>query len=350
MNYRNEQNIKDIELISNELKTLPDYVDKFIKDISFTTEPKSRLGYVRDIRLFLEYVCQEYTESPCREPMDVSLDIISNLNLEFLTNFQHYLSTYQKNGIVRSNENVSICRKLSAIKGLYSFLYKSDLIKENLTQKIKTPKVPKKSIITMNNSETRRFLNEVENGNENLSEKSLSYHEKQKIRDITLMEVLLGTGMRVSECVGLNIEDIDFKECSFHIIRKGNKEDYVFFSDDIRNLLLDYLEYRESITPLAGHEKALFLSSQRKRIGVRTVEKLVEKYAKRIGTNKNITPHKLRSTFGTALYEETGDLYIVGAALGHENIQTTKDRYADMKKSQKAKYRDSVNWGNPEKI
>ena len=104
----------------------------------------------------------------------------------------------------------------------------------------------------------------------------------------------------------------------------------VYFGEEVESALRDYLAVREGITPIAGHENALFLSTQRKRIGIKAVENLVKKYASQITGTKKITPHKLRSTYGTALYQETGDIYLVADVLGHKDVNTTKKHYAAM--------------------
>ena len=98
---------------------------------------------------------------------------------------------------------------------------------------------------------------------------------------------------------------------------------FVYFGDEVAEALKKYIEVRAGITPVAGHEHALFYSAQRKRINVKTVENLVKKYASQVTTTKKITPHKLRSTYGTTLYQETGDIYLVADVLGHKDVNTT---------------------------
>ena len=145
-----------------------------------------------------------------------------------------------------------------------------------------------------------------------------------------MITLLLGTGVRVSELVGLNIGDVDFKNNGIRILRKGGNEMIVYFGTGVEQALKDYLEIsRTAITPVAGHEEALFLSGQRKRISVDAVEKMVKKYASAISV-KTITPHKLRSTYGTALYRETGDIYLAADVLGHSDVNTTKKHYAKL--------------------
>jgi len=142
------------------------------------------------------------------------------------------------------------------------------------------------------------------------------------------MTLLLGTGIRVSECVGLDINDVDFDNNGIKIRRKGGYEVIVYFGDEVREALLDYLEERKHMIACDGHTNALFLSLQMKRINVRSVENLVKKYASAVTRLKKITPHKLRSTYGTSLYRETGDIYLVADVLGHKDVNTTRKHYA----------------------
>ena len=146
----------------------------------------------------------------------------------------------------------------------------------------------------------------------------------------------------MSECVGLDVEDIDFKNNGIRVIRKGGAEAIVYFGEEVEQALKNYLPVREGITPIAGHEHALFFSSQRKRMGVRSVENLVEKYASQVTTVKHITPHKLRSTYGTALYHETGDIYLVADVLGHKDVNTTRRHYAAMDENTRRKAAGAV--------
>ena len=109
-----------------------------------------------------------------------------------------------------------------------------------------------------------------------------------------------------------------------------SKRQYATIGEEVEKALKAYMNVRENVIPVAGHEHALFYSAQRKRINVKTVENLVKKYASQVTTTKKITPHKLRSTYGTTLYQETGDIYLVADVLGHKDVNTTKKHYAAM--------------------
>ena len=159
---------------------------------------------------------------------------------------------------------------------------------------------------------------------------------------MAILTLLLGTGIRVSECVGLDLNDVDFKNDGIRIHRKGGKEVVVYFGEEVRDALLDYLEERKRIIPVSGHEQAFFLSLQSRRISVKSVENLVKKYAKLVTPLKKITPHKLRSTYGTNLYRETGDIYLVADVLGHSDVNTTRKHYAALEDERRRSARNAV--------
>ena len=197
------------------------------------------------------------------------------------------------------------------------------------------PKQHEKEIIRLDPNEVAELLDQVEAGT-NLTKKQLGYHSKTVVRDSALLTLLLGTGIRVSECVGLDLKDIDWDNDRIKVRRKGGYEDVVYFGPEVREALLAYHNERKTIIPLEGHEEAFFLSLQNRRITVRAVENLVKKYADNAtGGMKKITPHKLRSTFGTNLYQETGDIYLVADVLGHKDVNTTRKHYAAMKDENK---------------
>jgi hypothetical protein len=130
---------------------------------------------------------------------------------------------------------------------------------------------------------------------------------------------------------------VDFKTNGVKVHRKGGYETVVYFGDETQAALKRYLEERIKIEAAEGHTNALFLSMQRKRISVRAVELLVKKYSSLVTTMKKITPHKLRSTYGTSLYRETGDIYLVADVLGHKDVNTTKKHYAAIEEDRRRK-------------
>ena len=189
------------------------------------------------------------------------------------------------------------------------------------------PKQHEKNIVRLDVDEIAILLDEAESG-EKLTERQKIYHNKTKKRDMAILTLLLGTGIRVSECVGLDLNDIDPKNNGIKVHRKGGSEVMVYFGDEVAEALDAYLDERLEMEPQGGSTEAVFLSMQNRRINVRSVENLVKKYSRLVTTVKNITPHKLRSTYGTTLYQETGDIYLVADVLGHKDVNTTKKHYA----------------------
>ena len=191
------------------------------------------------------------------------------------------------------------------------------------------PKQHEKAIIRLDVDEVALLLDYVESAGSTLSGQALKYYEKTRDRDLAILTLLLGTGIRVSECVGLDLTDVDFKNNGITVTRKGGNQMVVYFGNEVAEALKQYMQGdRKVLSPLPGHENALFLSTQRRRMGVQAVENMVKKYSRQVTPNKKITPHKLRSTYGTSLYRETGDIYLVADVLGHKDVNTTKKHYA----------------------
>lgn len=191
------------------------------------------------------------------------------------------------------------------------------------------PKIHEKVITRLEPNEIVNLLDEIDSG-ENLTQKQKDYHQKNRLRDIAIITLLLGTGMRVSECVGIDLTDIDFDLNAVKITRKGGNQSILYFGDEVRSALLNYISQRDTLYPNVSEENALFLSLQNKRISVRAVQNLVKKYSQLSVKLKNISPHKLRSTYGTNLYRESGDIYLVADVLGHKDVNTTRKHYAQM--------------------
>ena len=152
-----------------------------------------------------------------------------------------------------------------------------------------------------------------------------------------MLSLFLGTGIRISECVGLNRDDVNFNDNSFVVTRKGGDSAILYFSDEVANSLKRYLDWLDGEiaekTPFGlrvTDKDALFVSSKGTRITPRAVEMMVKKYASVTTTFKRITPHKLRSTYGTNLYRETHDIFVVADVLGHKDVNTTRKHYAAM--------------------
>ena len=313
---------------------------KFFIGIEPTTASRTRLAYAYDIGCFFDYL---HTVNPVCQKMDITqipLSILDEITPMDIEEYLSYLKFYEKDGVEHTNDERGLKRKLASLRSFYRYYYKNSLIENDPAVKVDMPKIHEQAITRLDVDEVANLLDEVESG-EQLTERQQKYHEKTKIRDVAMLTLLLGTGIRVSECVGLDMEDVDFRNNGIKIHRKGGAEVVVYFGEEVRDALLAYMVERQKITAADGSTNALFLSMQNKRISVRAVENLVKKYSKLVTNLKHITPHKLRSTYGTSLYRETGDIYLVADVLGHKDVNTTRKHYAaidDDRRRSAAKY------------
>lgn len=327
--YRDQTDTENIIKLREVLKTLPPFAKDYFRAIDATTTTKTRISYAYDIRIFFQFLIQGNPAYHNYTPSDFTIDVLDQIQALDVEEYMEYLKVYKDQGdSYVTNGERGLKRKISALRSFYAYYYKHEMIKTNPTVLIDMPKIHDKAIIRLDTDEVAMLLDYVEHCGDLLTGQKKAYYEKTKERDLALITLLLGTGIRVSECVGLDIEDVDFKNNAVKVTRKGGNEMFVYFGDEVEHALKNYIEVRKGITPVSGHEHALFYSTQRKRMGVQAVENLVKKYAREITTTKKITPHKLRSTYGTALYQETGDIYLVADVLGHKDVNTTKKHYA----------------------
>jgi len=317
---------------------LPKFCGIFFRGISDRVGTRTLVGYAYDLQIFFHFMNESILPSSYEDIRQIALSDLEQVGKLDIENYMAYLSYYiGPDGAEHTNDERGKARKLSSLKSFYNYYYESELIRTNPASIVHVPKIHEKNIIRLDVDEVAKLLDIVENGSDQESKRQSSFHKKTVKRDLCMMTLLLGTGIRVSECVGLNLKDIDFDNDAIRVVRKGGNEARVYFGDEVEDALREYLSVREKVIPLAGHEQALFLSIQNRRITVRAVENLVKKYAQQVTTLKKITPHKLRSTYGTELYRESGDIYLVAAVLGHKDVNTTRRHYANMDEEQKRK-------------
>ena len=326
--YHEQTDVENTLRLRDVLKTLPPFCRDFFRAIEPRTTTKTRISYAYDIRIFFQFLLEQ---NPAFRDWSIdafTVDVLDQLTAVDLEEYEEYLKVYQAGDKTETNGERGLKRKMSSLRSFYAYYFKREMIHTNPTVLVDVPKIHQKSIIRLEADEVALLLDYIEHGGDDLTGQKKVYYEKTKDRDLALVTLLLGTGVRVSECVGLDIEDVDFKNNGIKVTRKGGNEMVVYFGPEVEKALKNYLEVRKNIIPVVGHEHALFYSTQRKRIGVQAVENLVKKYARQVTTTKKITPHKLRSTYGTALYQETGDIYLVADVLGHKDVNTTKKHYA----------------------
>ncbi len=340
-NYFEMRDMENLTKIREMAFVLPDFCFEFFRGIEQTTTPLTRLGYARDIKIFLEFLSTNIPVFKNKEIINFTYADLAKVTSTHIEIYLSYLTMYKNNGKIFKNKDYSRSRKLSSVRSMFKYFFKKGKLESNVTEKIDTPKINEKPIVKLEVDEVVRMLNTVESGN-NLSKMQKEFHKHTKKRDFAMLSLFLGTGIRISECVGLNVEDIDFPQNAFQITRKGGNRVILYFGDEVANALKEYVEERNQNKKVEKGERALFLSMQNKRIGVRAVENIVKKYSQIVTPLKHITPHKLRSTFGTNLYRETNDIYVVADVLGHRDVNTTRKHYAAISDDIKRRAADKV--------
>jgi len=321
---KTELNIQKTEKLRSVLQTLPPLCLDFFRAIEPRTSLLTRINYAYDLRLFFSFLENERG----LQPMQMSVKDLQKLTTNDFELFLEYLRLYYKDDTAVENGEKGLARKLCTIRSFYKYYYKKEAIDQNVTARLDSPKLHEKPIVRLDHEEANMLLHVVDSG-AGLTGHQQAYNSKTKVRDLAILTLFLTTGIRISELCTLDISDFDFKNNAFKVLRKGGNEALLFFGDEARDALQRYLEQRRT-TANFSEDSPMFLSLQNKRMSVRAVQMLVEKYARVSVPLKHISPHKLRSTYGTMLYQQTGDIYLVADVLGHKDVNTTRKHYAAM--------------------
>lgn len=346
-NYYAKRNISDIDKISELLDELPPFCADYFLGVESRTSPQTRLKYAYDLRIFFDFLCKKKYRN--FDVLDLTLEQLEGVTHYDIELFLSYLSHYRFRDKHLSCDERAKARKLSAVRAMFKYFFNKGLIEVDNSAKVPTPKLHEKEIIRLDKDEVAELINVAETGS-GLTRHAAGYHSKTKVRDTAILTLFLGTGIRISELVGLDNDSFDFEENSFLVTRKGGNQAILFFSDEVKYALQEYIAEKANDPKIPAGENAFFLSMQYKRINVRSVEILVKKYSKIISPLKKITPHKLRSTYGTRLYNETGDIYIVADVLGHRDVNTTKKHYAAITQDNRRKVASAVKLRNDEDL
>ena len=337
LGYREKVDTDRILQIRAITRELPPACGDFFSAIAVTTGTFTRLAYAIDLKTFFNFLQTERYQFSHKPLYAFTNDDLALVSQSDLTAYIEYLTFYYKTETdsdapvkALTNHDLSIKRKLCSIRSFYNYLFKNGRIPANVTTLVPLPKIHEKPILRLTMDEMQRMLEQAATG-DGLTARQKAWHKLTVTRDFALLSLFLGTGIRVSECVGMNIGDVDLENNAFLVTRKGGNQVVLYFPPEVAEALAEYMAEREHVDALPGHEDALFLSMQKRRITQRAVQNLVKKYAAIAAPLKpRISPHKLRSTFATNLYNKTGDIYLVADVLGHSSVDTTRKHYADM--------------------
>lgn len=249
-------------------------------------------SYGRDLAQF---------EASMRE-MGLTLRQVRNLHI------RSFLAELHERGLKKS----SMARKLAAVRSFFQFGVTRGWLDENPARVVATPRQERRVPSFLSEEEMAEFLAMP------ATERPLD------LRDRALLELLYATGIRVSELVGINVEDVNFRERLIRIRGKGKKERLVPFGRIAEERLLAYLRRREELLKKRVEERALFLNNQGRRLTPRSIQRLIDKTIRRAALKKKISPHSLRHSFASHLLSRGADLRVIQELLGHESLATTQ--------------------------
>lgn len=328
--------------LKNYLSELPDFVFSYIEEYYSGDSINTQLGYSLDVRIFLNYL-REFKFKNIQKNEDFTINDINRVTPVDLIKFKAYLREYETEYLSPSGKKIKrICknspyginRKLSAVRGLFIYLYKTEQISQNVTDKVDFAKLHQKIKKPLTTQETVKLLDVIYNGEKYYTGRNLTEYKNKKKRDIALFTAYLGTGARVSELVNLQVKDVDFATQSFIVTRKGGDQQEIFMPVQVNNALYEYI-YDDPEHP--RESGPLFLGRGGKAITIASVEKNLKNYCRTVGiTHPDKTrPHALRRTFACRLLEDGVDIKMVAELMGHKNIEVTHRYYAQYSSQKK---------------
>ena len=276
--YHEQTQIDQTIRLREVLKTLPPFAKDYFRAIEPKSSSRTRINYAYDVRIFFHFLMENNPVYKDYTIDQFKVDDLEKLEPVDIEEYMEYLKVYEREAELITNGEKGLARKMSALRSFYNYYYKHQIISKNPTLLVDMPKLHDKAIIRLDTDEVALLLDFVENCGSQLTGQALTYYNKTRERDLAILTLLLGTGIRVSECVGLDLNDVDFKNNGITVTRKGGNQMVVYFGDEVADALEQYIEgSRKAVTPLSGHENALFLSSQRRRMGVQAVENIDRK-------------------------------------------------------------------------
>lgn len=332
--YRNLRDKKNNAKINELLNDMPDFMEDYYVHLAARNRSTETIkSYLYEANVFLLYVASLRK----KELKDLEVTDLENVRM---TQIDRYTAVSNDGIALTAN---AMRRKLSVVKSIYKYFIGIRAIKSNPTLLLEGARLPRKEVIKLSDDQVKALIWAIQTQS-GVSERSKKYNERMVERDLAIVITLLGTGMRISELVGLNVSDFDTTSkdrATFHIIRKGSDEDVVFCPQAVTNAVNEYLSLSRPSLLCDDSESALFLSTRGTRLTVSSAEKMVKKYVRAAGLPDHISPHKMRATFATKVYKETTDIYAIRDALHHKSIDTSKNYISD-KEERKEKAADAA--------
>lgn len=349
---------KENEIIERCIETennLPDFMKDFFIYLRNGVALSTRFAYLQDIYFFCKYLVTDTNLTTALNTKDISIEDFNHIKARDVNRFlgdycARYIIEKNDNITVMENHNRSLARKKSSLAVLFKFLYRDELLSENITDgfnPIRLPKPQPDAIKKLEIDEVAIMLDIVDHGH-GLTDKELIYWEKTKLRDKAILVLFVTYGLRLKELQQLNISSFNFGRGDFKIYRKRGKEVNMPLNKSVEKVIMDYiqLERVQDEALSEEHKDALFLSLQKTRMTEKAIRQLVKKYTSlALGTTKEngYSPHKLRATAATSLIQNGFSIYDVQNLLDHDNVTTTQ-LYAAHKKNVKREIVHRFEW------
>ena len=328
--YKSEKEKELKKKLDKELESLPDFVREYMVAKAVSKSPSTLYAYFIDMRVFLTFIKER--DHLQMSLADMGIDVLGRIMPRDILEYREHLA--------HTNSLTGIKRKFSSLSAVYTYFCKTGALSSNPVRAVDMPKISQKRVEVLKDNEIEHIFDAIETGS-SLSENARKrFHEGTKYRDMAITALLLSSGIRVSELVGLNIRDIDFdhpeEDSSGNIIyeayvsRKGGNEDRIYLTEETVGYIQRYMETnrKEMLKGKTDEDvPALFLSLRGKRISVGSVEALIKKHALTAVPTKNVHPHMFRKTRGTQVYNETNDLKLTAAILGDKSVEVVNTHY-----------------------
>lgn len=296
----------------------PDFINNYFDSLQKEKQLSTTLASAYDILVFLKYlISQKLDIIKAENTTDITIYEFNKIDVNTINSYLSYIETYKVNDSNRSNSSCGIKRKLESLRNLYKYLYINRQISTLVTAFITNPQIHHKKCTVLKQDDIKELQKVVIEGQNQSMLQKKKYHSKTVLRDLALITLIVRAGLRSSECVQLNIQDIDLKLSMITLYSNKKMIHRIPISEEVYECLNSYMKFRMKQKALKGYEEALFLSMQNKRMNIRTLQLLISKYTLEV---QQMNPMQLRKTFGTNLYNETSDINLVTNILGNTDI------------------------------
>ncbi len=303
---------KDVLIKVNRIvkEDLPDFASRYFRHNIDTLAPRSLYGYAMDLKLFFKYL-----DSISFKTGKIVLADLDKITPEIIENYLDHSLTYtDEKGHIKERSTCGLKRLYSSLSSFFSYFYKYDMIDHNPVSKVQCPQVKKHTGSLASVSVSQKILEYAINGT--LDGKRANYQFYTRRRDIAIIMLITESGLKASDCVELDIADVHLAE-RYITVRRRKFERKIYISDAVSKALSNYLEERLELIPVYGHDCALFLSLQNKRICARSIQKMLKNYSEALfGKENNVTSLAMNMSFRNNLLGQTMNMELISNICG----------------------------------